>query len=118
VAENQKRGVSKEVIEQQKEEIYAAATHSARERVKANYLFNRIAQKEGIHVNEEEVHARILTLAGAYQMPVAKFRKELEKRDGLSEIVMQILNEKVVDFLHENAKIEDVPAAPAPAASA
>jgi hypothetical protein len=31
---------------------------------------------------------------------------------------MQILNEKVVDFLHENAKIEDVPAAPAPAASA
>ena len=34
VQENAKRGVSRDVIEQQKEQIYSAATHNAKERVK------------------------------------------------------------------------------------
>ena len=41
-----------------------------------------------------------------------KFLKELEKRDGLGEIFDQVLAEKVIDFLAEYAKVEDVPPAP------
>jgi hypothetical protein len=41
-------------------------------------------------------------------MTPQKFMQELEKRDGLSEIYQQMVHEKVVDYLQEHAKIEDV----------
>ena len=115
VAENQKRGATKEAIDGQKEKIYSVANQGAKERVKAAYLFQRIAEKEGIRVLPAEVDGRIATMARAYEMPAQKFLKELEKRDGLPEIHQQLLHEKVIDFLQENAKIEDVAPAPAPA---
>jgi FKBP-type peptidyl-prolyl cis-trans isomerase (trigger factor) len=114
VSENQRRGVSREVIDQQKDQIYAAASQSAKDRVKVGFLFHQIAGKEGIRAEKEEINARIVSLASTYQMPVDKFVKELEKRDGFSEIYQQIIHEKVLDFLHENAKFEDVAPGQAP----
>jgi len=69
-------------------------------------------------VPPEELNARIVTLAQGYQMAPEKFIKELEKRDGVGEIYHQLLSEKVVDFLQEHAKIEEVaPAAESHAAA-
>jgi trigger factor len=109
VSENQKRGIPKEVIDQQKEEIFNASSGTAKERVKAAYIFQKIAEKEGIRVAPEELNTRIMALAQAYQMTPQKFVQEMEKRDGLSEIHQQMLHEKVVDYLQEHAKITDVP---------
>lgn len=111
VQENAKRGVSRELIEKQKEQIFSAATQNARERVKVAFLLQKIAEKENIGVSKEEIGHRINTLAAMYQIPPQKFAKDLEKRNGLIEIFDQILHEKVVDFLQQQAKIEDVPAA-------
>lgn len=108
VQENQQRGVSKEMIDAQKDQIYAASNNTARERVKAQFVFQKIAAKEGIRVAPEEVQARIYVLAKQYEMAPDKFAKELEKRDGLQEIWQQLLHEKVIDFLQQNAKIEEV----------
>ena len=58
VHQNTKRGVSRELIEQQKDDIYAAATSSAKERVKLAFLIQRIAEKEGVKVTQEEVLKR------------------------------------------------------------
>jgi trigger factor len=108
VQENQQRGVSKEMIDVQKDQIYAAANGTARERVKAQFVFQKISAKEGIRVAPEEVQARLFVLAKQYEMAPDKFAKELEKRDGLQEIWQQLLHEKVIDFLQQNAKIEEV----------
>ncbi len=108
VSENQKRGVAMEVLDQQKDSIYSAANAAAKDRVKADFLFNKIAEREGIRVTAEELRGRIVALSQAYQMTPEAFYKELEKRQGVGDISMQILREKVVDFLQENAKIEDV----------
>jgi len=108
VQENQQRGVSKEMIDAQKDEIYAASNNTARERVKAQFVFQKISSKEGIRVAPEEVQARLYVLAKQYEMAPDKFAKELEKRDGLQEIWQQLLHEKVIDFLQQNAKIEEV----------
>jgi trigger factor len=110
VQENQQRGIAEEAINSQKDEIYKASNATARERVKASFVFQKIADKEGIRVTPEEVNARLYVLAQQYQMPADKFAKELEKRNGISEIWSQLLNEKVIDFLQQNAKIEDVEA--------
>jgi trigger factor len=108
VQENQQRGISKEAIDSQKDQIYAASQNTAKERVKASFVFQKIAEKEGIRVQPEEVNARIYTLSQQYQMAPDKFAKELEKRNGVNEIWSQLLNEKVIDFLQQNAKIEDI----------
>jgi len=109
VQENSKRGVSRQVIEEQKEQIYSAATQGAKERVKVAFLLQRIAEKEDIKVSQEEIAARIQTLAAMYQIPADKFAQDLQKRNGLIEIYDQIMNEKVIDILQQNARIEEVP---------
>jgi trigger factor len=109
VQENTKRGIPREAIEQQKEQIFSAATRNAKDRVKVQFLLQKIAEKEDIKVAQEEIAQRVHHLAGMYQMPADKFLRDLQKRNGLIEIYDQIMNEKVVEFLQLNAKIEDVP---------
>jgi trigger factor len=109
VQENAKRGVSRSVIEQQKEQIYTAAAHGAKERVKVSFLLQKIAEKEDIKVSQEEIAKRVQFLAALYQIPAEQFLKDLQKRNGLIEVYDQIMNEKVIDMLQANAKIEDVP---------
>jgi trigger factor len=110
VRENANRGISRQTIEQQKDQIYSAAAQGAKERVKVAFLLQKIAEKEDIKVAQEEIAQRINTLAARYQIPPQKFLQDLQKRNGLIEIYDQIMNEKVVDMLEQNAKIEDVPA--------
>jgi trigger factor len=118
VRENTKRGVGRETIEKEKEQIYSAATHSAKERVKLSFLIQRIAEKEDIKVSQEEILRRVQTLATMYQMPPEKFLKDLQKRNGIVEIYDQLAHEKVMEFIEQNAKIEDVPATETSAAEA
>ncbi|MFO1477507.1 MAG: trigger factor [Verrucomicrobiota bacterium] len=110
VRENQKRGVSRDIIEQQKEQIYSAASQGAKGRVKASFLLHKIAEKEGIKVSQEEVIRRIQGMAAMYQIPPEKFVKDLQKRNGIVEIYDQLTNEKALEFLQQHAKIEEVPA--------
>ena len=110
VRENSQRGVARDLIEKQKDEIYSAATQSAKERVKLSFLIQRIAEKEGIQVSQDEVLKRVQSLAMAYQIPLEKFLKDLQKRNGVRELYDQIAHEKVLAFLEQNAKIEEVPA--------
>ncbi|MBM3848332.1 MAG: trigger factor [Verrucomicrobia bacterium] len=110
VAENKQRGVAQELIDQQKDDIMKAAAQTAKERVKASFLFSKIAVKEGIKVSNEELSNRIMLLAQRYKTPPDKFVKELQEKNAVQEIVGQLLHEKVVDFLQQHAKIEDAPA--------
>lgn len=109
VSENQRRGVSRELIEQEKEGIYSAANQTAKERVKAAYVFSRIAEKEGIRVSPPELQTRLIQIAAARKMPADKLIKDLESKGyGLEGVEEQILHEKVIDFLFEHAKVQEV----------
>jgi len=111
VRQNSQRGVTREMIEKQKDEIYSAATSNAKERVKLAFLIQRIAEQEKISVTQEEVVKHAQSLAAMYQMPFEQFLKDLQKRNAVNELYDQIAHEKVLAFLEQNAKIEDVPAA-------
>jgi len=110
VRENQKRGVPREMIEQEKDRIYSAAAQNAKDHVKVEFLLRKIAEKENIKVSQEDVLRRIQAMSQMYQIPPEKFIKDLQKRNGIVEIYDQLAGEKTVEFLQENAKIEEVPA--------
>jgi trigger factor len=113
VSEQQQRGVLKEAIDAQKEQIYATANNVAKQRVKASFVFQQVAEKEGVRVDQFEIARRLQDLAVQYKVPVDKLAKDFEKSGRLSEIYSQILNEKVVDLLVQFARIQDAPAGPA-----
>jgi len=108
VRENQQRGISREAIDQQKDQIFSFATHSAKERVKAAFVLGRIADKEGLKADQKEVTQRILVLAEQYQIKPDQLIKQLQERNGLAEIEEQIVTSKVMDLLEQHARFEDV----------
>ncbi len=110
IRENQQRGLSKEIIDQQKNEIFAFANNSARDRVKISFALGKIAEKENITTTREELGQRVLAMAAQNQVEPGKFVKDLQKRNGLDQIHEQILFEKVIAFIEANAQIEEVPA--------
>jgi len=108
VNENQQRGISKEELDAQKDQIYATAAKTAREKVKAFFTYQRVAEKEGVRVEQVEIARRLQDMAGQYKMPVDKLVKELETSGRLGLVYNQLLNEKVVDLLVQYARLEDV----------
>jgi len=123
VNENQQRGVSKEVIEEKKDEIFATASTSAKDRVKAAFILNRIAEQEGIKAEQREMSQRIVALAEQNKTTPEKFVKVLQERNAFPEIAQEIVTSKVLDFIELNAQVEDVATAsptaePAPAPAA
>ena len=112
VNDNQRRGVPNEAIEAEKQKIYQSAAATAKDRVKASLIFGRIAEKENIKVEQQDIARRVSEMAAANEIPVDKLVKDLQQRNGFGEIYEQVRNEKVVEFLVQNAKIEEVEPAP------
>jgi trigger factor len=112
VQDNTQRGTPTEVIDAQTEQIYAAAKTTALQRVKAQFIFQRVADKEGVRVEQMDVLQRLQTLALQYKVPADKLYKDLQKNGRISDIVNQLLSEKVIDLLVQFARIEDAPSAP------
>ena len=108
VRDNQQRGVPKEIIEQQKNQIFSVANNSAKDRIKAAFVLGRIAEKEGIKAEHREITQRILLLAEQYQIKPEQMVKQLRDRNGLTEIEEQIISAKVLDLLEQNAAVEDI----------
>ncbi len=111
VEQNQKRGLGKEALQNQKDEIYSYATASAKERIKGAFLIGRIADQENIRATQEEVTQRVLQLAQQHQIKPEKLAKQLQERNGLAQIEEQIIHAKVRDFLQLHAKVEEDPTA-------
>ena len=106
VQQNQMRGVSEEILRENQKDIVNAASRSAKDRVKANFILTRIAGAEGIEVNNDELKERVQELATQYRMTPAKMRTELEEKGALPQLQEEILIGKVLDFLTSNATIE------------
>ncbi|HVY71927.1 MAG TPA: trigger factor [Verrucomicrobiae bacterium] len=115
VRENQQRGVPKEMLDEQKDQIFSFANNSAKDRVKAAFIISRVADKENIRVDDREVTQRVLFLAERNQIKPEKFVKQLQERNGIAQIRDELLNAKVLDFLELNAKVEDALPNPTPA---
>jgi len=107
VRQSTQRGMNRDLIEQQKDEIYAAAAGNAKERVKLAFIVGRIAQQEKLEASQEDVLKRAQQLAMMYQMPFDQFIKDLQKRNGVNELYEQVLHEKVLELLEKNATITE-----------
>jgi trigger factor len=109
VQQNQLRGISEEVLRENQKDIISAASRNARERLKVNFILNRIAEKEGIEVEPEEVRARVRAMANQYRVKFEKMMSDLEEKRVLGQVREEVLMGKVLDFLTSSATVEVVP---------
>jgi trigger factor len=106
VQQNQRRGVSEETLRENQKDIVNAASRNARERLKANFILLRIAEKENLQVTQQDLKARIEAIAAQHRTTYEKARSELESRGAIPQVREEILVGKVLDFLTSNANIE------------
>ena len=108
VQQNHQRGVGKEIIEENKDKIYANAKTDAELRVKANYILSKIAEKEGIKVTDQELSRQIAAMAAQQKIKPQKLAQQLKDNGTIYQVQEEILNAKVIDLLEEKAKITEI----------
>jgi trigger factor len=106
VRENTMRGASKEQLAEKKDELYAAAQESAKERLRSSFILDEIARLEKITVAEDEVNSRLAEMAERYRVTPDRLRAQLAERDQLDDVAQQVLVAKTLDFLIASAKLE------------
>src|SRR6202012_913194 len=89
VRQNTQRGIARELIEGQKDEIYAAAAGNAKERVRLAFIVQKIAEQEKIQVTQEDAMRRAQSVAMMNQIPLEDFIKDLQKRNAVNELYEQ-----------------------------
>jgi len=97
---------------QPNQEMLVAAREGLRQTAEKNvrlmFIINKIAEKEGISVSQEEIEEEIKKLAQAYNTTVDEVKKILEERGLLPNISYTVLRRKVLEKLIEKANIKEI----------
>ncbi|HET9108294.1 MAG TPA: trigger factor, partial [Steroidobacteraceae bacterium] len=81
----------------------------ARKRVALGLLLGQIVQAESITVDRERVQARIEELAAGYPNPEEARRAYQHNAEALRQIESVVLEDQVIDWILERAKVTDLP---------
>jgi trigger factor len=93
----------KELVEKNKE--------VAVKRVKGDFLLKKIAEVEEIKIADEDIQRGYQRIAEQYRMTVDEVKKYFQRREEILPFMNELHNEKVLNFLREQAKISEVVAA-------
>lgn len=103
-------GLTEEQIKAQEEEMKENAAKQARNNLKTNFILQDIAHEEEIAVTDNEVVQRITSIAQQQKKNPKAVMKDMQKNGQISSLRNSILIGKSIDFLVENAKVEEVAA--------
>jgi trigger factor len=117
VAESQARGIPDDELKTHTDKIVENAKQSATNRVRAEFLLLRIAEKENIEEKESEIYEALYEMAQRQEVPIKKLVKDLSRSGGLNRVREQIRASKALDLVVSNATVTEV-ADKQPAASA
>jgi trigger factor len=102
------RGVPKEEVEQQMEQLRAGSEEDAIEQLKQFFIMEKIAEKFEIDVTNEEINGHIAQLAAQRGRRPEKMRDEMMRDGSLSHFTMQVKEQKCIEKIVEKAKISEV----------
>jgi trigger factor len=106
VHHNQMRGISDDLLRENQKDIISAASRNARDRLKANFILTKIAEKEQIEVKPQELRERVQVVANQYRVTYEKMMSDLEEKKAMGQVREEVLIGKVLDFLTSNANVK------------
>lgn len=99
----EKNGMSLEAAGLTREKLVEQNADMARKRVRGDFILKKIAEMEEIKLADEDLDRGFKRIGDQYNMPVAKVKEFFQNRDDLLPLMSELLNEKILTFLKENA---------------
>ncbi|HVY54227.1 MAG TPA: hypothetical protein VHC46_00560, partial [Thermodesulfobacteriota bacterium] len=103
------RGLKIETLDDQSK---AALADRALRNVKASIILSEIRRKEDIKVTDEDIDKSLSGIAASYNMATDQVREVYRQNDLLEGLEANLAEQKVIDFIVENATIEEVQGEP------
>jgi len=100
-------GYKPEEIEKQEPAMRDKIKEEAVKRVKGFFILEKVAEAEGIAPAEEELNKRIELLATRSKRGVEDMKSYLTENDLMEDIKAEMAQDKALEFLVANAKIEE-----------
>lgn len=79
----------------------------AEKRIKTSLTLGEIARKEGILPTTEEIEEALVEYAQNYGVEPAQFRAQVIQNGAWPQIADEVLSNKIIEWLFEQAKVED-----------
>jgi len=102
------RGVAREQLEQQMDQLKAGSEEQAKEQLKLFFIMDKIAEKLEVDVSEEEVNGYIAQLAIQQGQRPERMREQMMRDGSLAQLRLQVREDKCVAKLLESANITEV----------
>ncbi len=103
--ENLKRsGLTLESAGLNRQELEDKGREAAEKRVRGDFILKEIAEKEEIKVADEDIERGYQRIAGQYNMTIAEVKQYFQRREEILPFMNELLNEKILNFLRENAE--------------
>jgi trigger factor len=102
------RGVQREALQQNIDKLQTGAKDEAVRELKLFFILQKIANEQNVDVEEAELNGRIAMLAAQRGQRPEKLKQEMAKDGSLSNLYIQLREQKAVDKIIESAEVEDV----------
>jgi trigger factor len=99
----QKSGINLEAAGLTKEKLAEQNADVAAKRVRGDFILKKIGEVEEIKIEDEDLERGFKRIGDQYNMPVAKVKEFFQSRDDLLPFINELLNEKILHFLKEQA---------------
>lgn len=103
------RGMNIQTLDEQSK---AALADRALRNVKTSIILSEIRKKEDIKVTDDDIDRSLSGIAATYNMATEQVREIYKQNDLLEGLEASLAEQKVIDFIIENATIEEVPGEP------
>lgn len=98
------RGLKREDLEKNRDEIVGSATENAKRTLRLRYILGGIADQEGITVSDEEVGIELAKAAPSLRMKPEQLRADMEKNERFEDFKNGIREEKTLKFILDGLK--------------
>ena len=103
-----RRGLSREQVEEQMEQLRAGSEQQAKEQLKTFFIMDKVAGKLEVEVSEEEINGHIAQIAIQRGQRPERLREEMVRNSSLAQFRLQVREDKCIGKLLESAKITEV----------
>ena len=107
----EQQGMDLEAAGLNRDDLAEQSKETAEKRVRGDFILKKIAETEDLKVNDEDMERAFKRIGDQYNMTVSKVKEYFGNRDDLLPFMNEILNEKILTFLRENAKFVEPSAA-------
>ncbi|MGD9873061.1 MAG: trigger factor [Kiritimatiellia bacterium] len=107
VRNSSQRGVPDEALIEKKDEIFEAASRSAKDKVKLRYILHKIATAEKIEVSDADYRSHVARAAMGYGMDPDKLLADVDKNNRKEKIMDDIRVGRALDLVLAEADIQE-----------